>query len=205
MSRGEHIYSRFVAWLKIILPFGALILLSTIFLFSRGSDPVSQIPLLENGVDPGSSEQVSGPVFSGTTEAGHALTVEARQARAGDEGLSHLVADDLRAVVDLEDGSRVSVEARTGQLSQDIGKAEFGGGVIVTSSTGYTARTDGMRLLTGAVDMESTGPVDAKGPAGTLEAGKLRVQEDPVSGDVQLLFTEGVKLVYTPQSKGTDK
>ena len=39
-------YSRLIAWLKILLPLGALILLSTIFLYSRSTDPISVIPVL---------------------------------------------------------------------------------------------------------------------------------------------------------------
>ena len=61
-------YSRLIAWLKILFPLGALVLLSTIFLLSRSPDPIAVIPLLEEGVGSDETEQVGRPFFAGTTD-----------------------------------------------------------------------------------------------------------------------------------------
>lgn len=192
-------YSRLIAWLKILLPLGALILLSTIFLYSRGPDPVTAIPVLANGADPSKSEQVGRPFYAGTTEAGHALTLAARQARVVSEGSSDMVADDLRAVIDIADGNRITVDAAIGQMDGN-NQLRLRDGVTLESSSGYTVRTDGLNAAVDRVAIDSTGQVDADGPGLTLSAGKLRVQDAALGGDIQLLFTNGVNLVYTPQT-----
>ena len=47
MAVADNTYSRVVGWLKILLPLGALALLSTLFLFARGIAPVGEIPYAE--------------------------------------------------------------------------------------------------------------------------------------------------------------
>jgi len=191
-------YSRLIAWLKILLPLGALVLLSTVFLYSRGPDPIVTLPLLTDGTDPSQSEQVGRPIYAGTTESGRALTLEARQARTQSVGSSDVVADDLHIVLDVEDGNRITIDAAVGQM-RGSEMVHLEGGVTLQSTSGYTVRTESLAAAIERVDIESQAPVNADGPGLTLSAGKLRVLEDDNSSDIQLLFTDGVKLVYTPQ------
>lgn len=192
-------YSRLIAWLKILLPLGALVLLSTIFLFSRSTDPIPVIPVLSGGVDPSKGEQVGKPFYAGTTDQGHALTLSARQARAISLEESGMIAEDLRAILDVEAGNRITIDAKVGEMdASDLLKLRDG--VVLQSSAGYTVRTEGLDAAIDRVLIESTGAVDADGPGVVLSAGKLRVEESGDPADIQLLFTEGVKLVYTPQT-----
>ena len=192
-------YSRLIAWLKILLPLGALILLSTIFLYSRGPDPIARIPVLSDGADPATSEQIGAPFYAGTTENGRGLTLAARRAQmvAGADG-SGVIADDLRAVIDIREGNRITINARKGQMNEaDL--LSLRDGVILESSSGYTVRTDGLDAAVDRIAIESTAPVDADGPGLTLSAGKLKVEDTQAGESIQLLFTDGVKLIYTPQ------
>lgn len=191
-------YSRLIAWLKILLPLGALILLSTIFLYSRGPDPISTIPVLSGGGDPSKTEQIGSPFYAGTTENGQGLTLAARQARMLDSDGAGVVADDLRAVIDVRDGNRITIDARTGRM-QEGDMLLLRDGVTLESSSGYTVTTNGLNAEIDRVAIESTEAVDATGPGLTLSAGKLRVEESSDTNDIQLLFTDGVKLIYTPQ------
>ncbi|MEO0504251.1 MAG: hypothetical protein AAFZ14_13070, partial [Pseudomonadota bacterium] len=64
-------YSRFVAWLKVLLPLAALALLSTLFLLSRNTDPIAAVPFADDELlDRVRDEQITGPFFSGTTTDG---------------------------------------------------------------------------------------------------------------------------------------
>jgi lipopolysaccharide export system protein LptC len=47
---------------------------------------------------------------------------------------------------------------------------------------------------------ESSGPITGNGPPGQLEAGSMTMTSDPQTGDVHLLFTNGVKLIYDPRN-----
>jgi lipopolysaccharide export system protein LptC len=191
-------YSRLIAWLKILLPLGALVLLSTIFLFSRGPDPIATIPVLTGGADPSKSEQIGAPFYAGTTDGGQGLTLAARQARIGDDKNAGIVADDLRAVIDIDPGNRIMIDATLGRVDNED-RLVMRNGVTLESSSGYSVHTDGMDAALDRVDMESTAPVRADGPGLTLSAGKLLVRDAGQGADIQLLFTDGVKLVYTPQ------
>lgn len=192
-------HSRLIAWLKILLPLGALVLLSTIFLFSRSTDPISVIPILSDGYDPSQGEQVVRPFYAGTTDQGHALTLTARQARAVSQEDTGMIAEDLRAVLDVEDGNRITIDAVIGEMTAgDV--LHLREGVVLESSAGYTVRTEGLDAAIDTVRIDSTGPVEAEGPGVTLSAGKLRIEESEGTTDIHLLFTQGVKLVYIPQT-----
>ncbi len=196
-------YSRLIAWLKILLPLGALALLSTIFLYSRGPDPIASLPMLTGGADPTRTEQIGGPFYAGTTENGQGLTLAARQARFVDTDNSGVIADDLRAVIDVSDDNRIVIDATIGQMDQSD-RLLLRQGVKLESSSGYTVRADGLDAEIDRVVIESTSEVEADGPGLTLWAGKLRVEESENSAGIQLLFTDGVKLIYIPQQDGAE-
>ncbi len=196
-------YSRLIAWLKILLPLGALALLSTIFLYSRGTDPIATIPMLTGGADPTQTEQVGSPFYAGTTENGQGLTLAARQARFSDSENSGMIADDLRAVIDVSDGSRIVIDATLGQI-EDGDRLLLRDGVTLESTSGYTIRTQGLDAEIERIAIESTSEVEADGPGLTLSAGKLRVEEVESTQDIQFLFTDGVKLIYIPQQDGAE-
>jgi lipopolysaccharide export system protein LptC len=196
-------YSRLIAWLKILLPLGALALLSTIFLYSRGPDPIATIPVLTGGADPTRTEQIGSPFYAGTTENGQGLTLAARQARFSNPDNSGLIADDLRAVIDIRDGNRIVIDATVGQMDEGD-RLRLREGVVLDSSSGYTVRTEGLDAEIDRVAIESTSDVEAIGPGLTLSAGKLRVEENAATQDIQLLFTDGVKLIYIPQQDGAE-
>lgn len=191
-------YSRLIAWLKILLPLGALVLLSTIFLYSRGPDPIATVPVLTGGADPSKSEQIGAPFYAGTTEGGQGVTLAARQARMTGGGGSGMIADDLQAVIDIDAGNRITIDATQGEMDE-TDHLLLRNGVTLQSSSGYTVRTDGLNAAIDRIAIESTATVDADGPGLTLSAGKLRVEETGEDADIQLLFTDGVKLVYMPQ------
>lgn len=196
-------YSRLIAWLKILLPLGALALLSTIFLYSRGPDPIATIPVLTGGADPTLTEQIGSPFYAGTTENGQGLTLAARQARFSNPDNSGLIANDLRAVIDIRDGNRIVIDATVGQMDEGD-RLRLREGVVLDSSSGYTVRTEGLDAEIDRVAIESTSDVEAIGPGLTLSAGKLRVEENAATQDIQLLFTDGVKLIYIPQQDGAE-
>ena len=74
-------------------------------------------------------------------------------------------------------------------------------GVTVISSTGYVLTSDSMVSSIDHMDVESLAPVQGEGPLGTLVAGKMHIKQIENSNDIQMLFTDGVKMVYLPQNK----
>ncbi|MDJ0821383.1 MAG: LPS export ABC transporter periplasmic protein LptC [Paracoccaceae bacterium] len=197
MGRAEGLYSQTIAWLKIVLPIVALGLLSTLFLLSRDREPLEDVPFavaLSEGQT--ASEQVGSPYYAGTTDNGEVLSLTAGSARPlGDE----VEADNVEARIVLTDGSQIGMTSNAALLSNPDQTVRLDGAVRIESSTGYVMETQSLTAALDRVEAESAGPVSARGPAGTLTAGKMRITPIGETDDVQILFTEGVNLIYDPK------
>lgn len=203
MTRTDNSYSRFVAWVKIILPLGALALMSSLVLFSRSIDPEDAIPFAEVDVRELAREQVvSAPTYSGVTSDGAAIVVRAESARPEQGDPTKGRATDLAATIDTPDGESVRVIAIEGQIDTRGGMAELFGDVLITTSSGYVLRTQHMRAALDRTDVLTQTPVEGTSPMGTLNATQMHLYEDETSpGDYVLVFQGGVKLVYQPQNE----
>lgn len=196
MRRGDGLYSRVIAWLKILLPLVALTMLSTIFLLSRSSEPLQSVPFVEALRQGAAGQQVSAPYFSGVTNSGDVLTMTASSVRPDADG--RINADELNARMRLTDGSELQLDAVEAQLQDGQQTAHLSGGVRIESSQGYVMTTREMVSRFDEISAESLGPVQGEGPLGTLEAGRMRITSTGAEGSVQMVFSGGVKLVYQP-------
>ncbi|MDA7423872.1 LPS export ABC transporter periplasmic protein LptC [Thalassococcus lentus] len=200
MARAEGLYSRVVAWLKIILPLAALALLSTLFLLSRSGDPMMDTPFAEALASGETVQQkVSAPYFAGTTRRGEMLIMTAESARPGLDGKIH--ANSLEATLTQSNGATIQLNAPEATLRDGQQEALLEGGVRIESSTGYVVVTDGLISEFNETRARTTGPVKGTAPFGTLDAGGLQISPAETEGDVLLLFTDGVKLIYEPKPK----
>ncbi|MCA0996025.1 LPS export ABC transporter periplasmic protein LptC [Alloyangia pacifica] len=199
MAQRRDSYSSFIAWLKILLPLVALVSLSTLFLLSRGSQTSQSIPYAEGSLP--EREQVAAPQYSGTTPRGDSVTMTAESARptAGNNG--EVEADGFFATMDMADGSRLTLDANLATMSDGMQAALLQQGVRITSSTGYVITTDEMRAALDRIEAETLAPVSGEGPAGRFTAGRLKITSSGEEDDVQLLFTDGVKLIYDPKKE----
>jgi lipopolysaccharide export system protein LptC len=197
MARATGLHSRLIAWAKIVLPLLALGLLSTIFLLSDRREPMETVPFAEALQDGETTrEGISGPQYAGKTTRGDLLTMSATRARPQPDG--SILAEDLTAAMRLIDGGEILLDALSATLPEDSQTARLQGGVRIRSSAGYVLDTEALTTALDRIEAESLGPVSGAGPLGTLEAGRMRITAPGGDGSVQLLFTEGVKLVYQP-------
>ncbi|WP_425074367.1 LPS export ABC transporter periplasmic protein LptC [Sagittula sp. S175] len=204
MARGDGLYSRVIAWLKILLPLAALGLLSMLFLLSDSRDDLDSMPFadaLQQGetATPG----VSSPYYSGTTSSGDVLTMTARRARPLDGG--DVEADALRARLLLKDGAAIDLDAVQATMRDGERRIYLDGGVNINNSQGYTLVTEAMVSALDRVEAVSDGAVTGDGPLGHLEAGKMEIRPEGDEGDVQMLFTQGVKMIYQPPDKDIEE
>ncbi|EAQ03941.1 hypothetical protein OB2597_11876 [Pseudooceanicola batsensis HTCC2597] len=201
MAWAEDGYSRLVNWLKILLPLAALALLSTVFLLSETQEAQMELPYadVEAGGD-GLAERVLKPSFSGATERGDLIAFVAESARPVGTGLGALSAENFQGRIDLVSGGDITFRSDEALLDQPEGTAELAGSVVVVSSTGYTVETAGLTAWLNDVRAESSGEIRGEGPPGRFVAGRMVVTGDADLSDVQMVFTDGVKLVYEPES-----
>lgn len=194
-------YSRLVSWLKILFPLIALVLLSTLFLLSRAIDPEATIPFADTEVQERlRDQQVTGPFYSGTTDDGDLISFSAEKLTTprGQTGTNE--AEDLRAVLNLQSGAQIVMDAARAKVDAGADQAELIGNVRIKTSTGYSIQSERMTSNLTTLDIASPGPVEANSPAGEITAGAMTITNRQDSAGSQMLFTKGVKLIYTPQS-----
>lgn len=203
MARAQNTYSRVVAWIKIILPLSALGLLSTLFLFSRTVDPtqsvpVSQIDLEQRAQDLGATN----PRFAGVTREGDEIHFAAEFARPDRDVPKHLIAERVTAQMRLSAGTVIDITSAQADMQQGQMTASLMGEVRITTSTGYVITTERLNARLDEVHAETPGQIAATGPLGALTAGQMLLHNNAESGMPELLFTQGVKLIYQPGKAG---
>lgn len=195
----DTLHSRVIAWLKILLPLAALSLLSTVFLLSKPADRGTDIPFSDPGLHTrAEQQQITAPTFSGTTAKGDVLAFTADTARPDPDTDGIAYAQSLSARIDLIDGTSVFITANSAEINEPDNSALLIGGVELRSTNGYEIQTEKLRSSLESVYAESLGPISGSGPAGTFTAGKMVLTDPDGDGNVQFLFTGGVKLVYDP-------
>lgn len=198
MRSNDNLYSAWVGWAKIILPLCALGLLSTLFLFARGQTETTEIALAE--VETIAREQrLSQPRFSGVTDEGAIVSVSARSAQPDSTKVDTIGIDNMVLRMDNPDGSYVEVTATEGELDGRGRIARFLGLARLETSTGFEMETNGLIAALDTGIVESDGLLEIRAPFGELTAGMVTFQVSAENTGQQMLFTNGVKLVYTPQ------
>lgn len=199
MALSDNLYSRVIAWMKIILPLAALGILSTLFLISRTIDPTESIPVAQIDLEQRAQELgATNPSFAGVTTGGDHITFQAIRARPDPQDPEHLLATDVTAQLNLTSGTVIDITSDNADMHQSKYTATLDGNVHVTTTTGYVMTTDTLWTRLDELYAETPGHVDGKGPPGDLSAGKMLLQTNPETGEADLLFTQGVKLIYTP-------
>lgn len=201
MAWRDTLYSRVIAWLKILLPLLALGLLATLFLFSNRIDPTTMEPATDIDLrQRASDEQITAPVFAGSSDSGDLISLNADAARPDPENPGRIVVDAPRARIETKSGLRIESRADTGVFTLSESRVILSGSAFLGSSAGYEIWSDSLDLALRAVRIESKTPIRAMGPPGRFTAGRMLVTARPDGTGTQLLFTQGVKLIYDPST-----
>ena len=192
-------YTRMISWLKVLFPLTALGLLSTLFLLSRVIDPEAQIPFADKEIqDRLRDQQVTGPFFSGTSADGDQISFSAEKLTTPQGQIGANEALDVRAEVDLAGGAKITLTADRARFDIIQNTAELAGSVIISTSTGYSLTSDLFIAEMTSLNLESPGQIEGSSPGGHLTAGAMTLLKPEDGGSAQLIFTNQVKLVYTP-------
>lgn len=194
-------YSRMVAWLKVTLPLLALGLLSTLFLISRAVDPPAAIPFADTEVQKRlTNQQVTGPYYSGTTVDGDEIAFVADTVTTPDGKTGSNKAENVDVTIDLVGGTQVNVTADHADVRMIEDQTDLTGNVIVVTSKGYVMRSEMLEVRMSRMEITSPDHVTATTPIGDLEAGAMHAFTPEGTSDSHFLFTDGVKLLYQPQT-----
>ena len=199
MQPADNLYSQVVGWAKILLPLCAIGLLSTLFLLARSTTEPNEI-VLEQVEAIAREQRLSAPEFSGLTDDGAVIVISASTARPDTTRPDTISIDDVRLRMDNADGSNVEVTATMGEIDGRAGIASLLGLARLVTSSGYEMETNGLiaELETGLVTTD--GLLEIHAPFGQLTAGKVTFQMASEGISQEMLFTDGVRLLYTPQT-----
>ena len=109
------------------------------------------------------------------------------------------MATDVTARLNLTSGTIVDIRSDNADMHQSKMTATLDGNVHINTTTGYVMTTDTLWTRMDELYAETPGQVEGTGPPGDLTAGKMLLTTNPETGQAELLFTGGVKLIYTPQ------
>lgn len=195
----DNLHTRLVNVLKLVLPLLALVLLSTLFLFSKKINPEDAIPYASVDVEDRMRDpKMTEAGFAGVTDDGASIAITAAEATpASDGGTMQQVVGSLTTLA----GARTEFSALTVRLDSAADLLQLGGGTTLKSSGGYDIATEGLQIATKQTHIESTGPIRAVGPIGDLSADKLVLSQPQADGPYLLVFKGAVRLIYTPEQR----
>lgn len=200
MRPADNMHSHLVGWAKIILPLAALALLSTLFLLARSPSDQSAIPFARIE-ELARDQRITAPRFSGLTDDGATVVIAARSAQPDAARPDTIAIDMLTMRMENPDGSDLFVTATSGELDGRARIAQFLGLARLETSSGFQMETNGLiaELDTGIIT--SDGLLEIHAPFGELTAGKVAFKVTSDQTGQQMLFTEGVRLIYRPQDR----
>ncbi len=199
MDTPTNLHSALVGWAKILLPLFALALLSTLFLFARGSSEPSELILAEVAAM-AREQRVNAPEFSGLTDDGATVVIAAKSAVPDSTKPDTVSFSAMEMRMDNPDGSYLEVTATEGGVDGRAKVAEFLGLARMRTSSGYQMETNGLTALLDTGVVTSSGLLEIRAPFGEMTAGKMRYTMASDDQGMQLLFTEGVRLLYSPHT-----
>jgi lipopolysaccharide export system protein LptC len=197
IARDRH--SRTIALLKVAFPLASLALLSTLFLLSRAMEIETAFPFADREIQERlRDQQITGPFFSSTTPDGDQMSFSAQRliTLEGRVGTNH--AEDVVASLETARGSKFDLQADVVELDIAGNTAQLTGDVSMVTSSGYHINTPQLNALVSSLDITAPQQVTANSPLGQLTAGKMRVFSSNNGNSTQMIFSDSVKLVYTP-------
>lgn len=189
--------TRIVHWLRVLLPLAALVMLSTLFLFSTKEDRPGLLPYSEVSPQNLSQQpQMIAPRYSGVAEDGTQIqmTADTVSANAG-SGTGSISNVDLK-LTDLA-GAVSTLVARAGQMEGNM--IRLNGDVLMTTSDGWKITSDEFVALTDKGTLTADQQVEVNAPFGDLTAGGLVLRQLPGDQKNHVLdLTGGVRMIYRP-------
>jgi lipopolysaccharide export system protein LptC len=201
MARANdfNLHTRLVNILKLVLPLIALILLATLFLFSRKINPEDAIPYATVDVaDRLQDPKMTNAGYAAMTNDGASIVISAAEAKPGAEGGSM---KQITGTVTTPTGGKTDLAAATAQMNSDSSLLTLGGGTEIDTSGGYRILTDGLKIATKQTHVESTGPITGTGPLGTLSADNMVLSQTAKDGPYLMVFKGNVRLIYKPEER----
>jgi lipopolysaccharide export system protein LptC len=191
-------HSRFVRFLRRAIPI-SLIVTVALVVAAAYFQPLSMLAKLP--IDPGrmvisgTKITMEAPRLGGFTRDGRPYDLTARAAAQDLTKPGVLELKDVRAHIEMQDKARVELEAVNGLYDTKADMMWLKDNIVLTSSSGYTARLSEATVDIKTNKIVSDHPVEVKLTNGTVNANHLEVSEN---GEL-IRFDNGVVMDVVPQ------
>lgn len=200
MSQSTHKYTRFVSFLKIVLPLIGIALLATVFLFTRDNSiegglrfSKADLESLETGIS------ITNPRFSGSNVQGDTYDFSAKLVLPDAPKPTKLLVSGMSGEISFVRGNRVELSAQQATIEIAKQTLQFTDGVNLVFSNGLRINTQSIMADLAAGEITTGDTITASSPMGNIEAGNLRVETLVVEGNEEkrmIWFENGVKLDF---------
>lgn len=190
--------------LRLVLPLGALVLLSTVFLVSRSIDPQRAVELADMDVAELTREPRIGTArIAGVTEENTALMIHADAVRSVSDlqqsGPVHLALTAPKGTLNFSSGRIALFQSEIGELDQGRDQVVMRGGVLLETSDGYRLNMSELVARLQSTHIRGRGGIEGDAPAGSITADSLELTtKTGETGGYLLAFSGNVRLIYLP-------
>jgi lipopolysaccharide export system protein LptC len=189
-------WSRAVSYAKVLMPLGALAILSTLFLLSRKVDTVIDLSGFSSA---DLAQTIANPRFAGVSEDGSTFQFAARAANPVAAKADQMRVDDLNLTVALNDGSSIGASATAATIDMRAKTVTMNDNPVLTTSTGYEIHADAVSIDYGTTRLVTSTGITVTGPAGLISADQLTLTDRGTgASDYQLVFTGNVQMTINP-------
>lgn len=193
-------YSRFISFLKVMLPLAALALLSTLFLVSQRDGTRTALPFAPREIETRiKGQQLTAPFYTGSTSAGHEIMIAAAKALPSHDGQS-AQAHEIGAEIRMSNGDRLLLLSDTGRMESSTQDAILDGNVRIHTSDNLQIVTETLTSSLRDLNIIAPHQVRARGDFGDLTAGAMRIFTETDTGPAHIVFHDGVKVLYDPRN-----
>ena len=190
---------------RLVLPLGAIALLSTVFLFSRSIDPQRAVELANIDVAELAREpRIGAARFAAVTPDETAMTVTAESVRSGQVLQQNapllLSLENPAGVLTFASERLVEFRGQKGRIDQAEDLIRLDGDVRLETSDGYSAHMPELLAALSKTHIKGIGGVIAEGPPGEISADFVELMPSPANpGGYLLAFRGNVRLLYVPE------
>lgn len=198
---GSHGYTRFVVWMKVVLPLAALSLLALVLFYSGIFDDRDQLAITFaeiNSVD--DDLRMVSPRVSGLDAKGRPYEITADTATQTPGDPNHIRLENIAGHLTLnqgedgQSGDQIFLTAVSGLLQPNMEKLTLNERIDIRSQGGYVFYGTSAEINLADGTISTAEPVHGDGPFGVLDADSMVTKE----GGNLIRFMGNVKLVIQP-------
>ncbi|MGO1119145.1 LPS export ABC transporter periplasmic protein LptC [Rhodovibrionaceae bacterium A322] len=196
--RGRDGYSRFVGFMKFVLPALAVALILLIIVWPRleADEKSFRLGISDLAAELTSNSVMVNPRFAGMDENGRPFNVTAENASQEQYGADAIDLEEPRADMELEDGAWLALAASQGRYKRESEFLTLRGNVSLFHDEGFEVRTEEADVDLAAGRAEGNQTVEAQGPFGTIVGEGFRIEE---RGNI-IQFTGRSRLLIYPEA-----